>query len=214
MPMKFHATRYWGSREDRVPLAYALDIQPIPHQPWALLGDLYHLTFTLVDLQGRAATEEPVSIGILRNGGNLELIQAEAIPRHHPIKEFHEGIPGGGSWYSATWKSLYHAYRQGMSISKACEDGHEHGHEYSASSHCHDHSTLDDWTDRNFLKHLRPVLLPGLFGLGTGIVTFALGFLLGKLGVAFYYLVRERAYTSNLENGVEAAVSEKRLMAV
>ncbi|KAL5046627.1 hypothetical protein BDW71DRAFT_181534 [Aspergillus fruticulosus] len=209
-PMRFHAPRHRGSVVDAVPLAYALDVLPLPHQPGAILGDLYHLTLTLVDLQGRRATAHPVSIGIVRDSnGDLQIIQVEeSWHRYH--RHLHQGTKGQNKdkalatgtesnkaswWRMESWKEYYNIYVQKPEPAP-CPAG-------SASTpaqHCtmaasgdqhdrHGHrQRLDDWIyDRHFHSNFTlPAVVSGLLGVGAALLAGALGLLVGKAVVALY----------------------------
>ncbi|EAA62532.1 predicted protein [Aspergillus nidulans FGSC A4] len=217
-PMRFHAPRKQGSLIDSVPLAYALDVSPLPHQPGAILGDLYHLTLTLVDLQGRRATEHPVSIGIVRDiNGDLQIIQVEeSWHRYH--RHLHQaGAKSKGKdnapktdaqskkpswWRMEAWKEYYNTHFQ-KPEREPCTSG-------SASKpgqHCtpsagdhqrlhHDHrQRLDDWIyDKHFhSKFAGPAVVSGLLGVCAAFLAGALGFFVGKVIVSLYCYLVDRA---------------------
>ncbi|KAL4923697.1 uncharacterized protein BDV17DRAFT_233340 [Aspergillus undulatus] len=211
MPMEFHAQRSWSSGSESVPVAYALDVQPLPHQPDGELGGLYRLTLTLVDLQGRPATESPVAIGMVRDTeGNFEIIQVEESSRrrfHHHLAPASEAKKDRSWWATKKAKSLYvdllhktsyswHygsgsklAHVKGNEVDVHVDCGHDDGH-----GHHHHHQSPTDWgRNRHYLKHLRPVLLPGLMGLLAGVLSCVLGFLVGKVIVSIYSCLCNRA---------------------
>ncbi|KAL4865423.1 hypothetical protein BDV12DRAFT_149679 [Aspergillus spectabilis] len=198
IPMTFNAKRSWNSASDNVPIAYALDIEPLPHHSGALLGDLYRLKLTLVDLQGRAATESPVTIGLVRHGdGDLEIIDLEesGIPRyHHEI--LREWDRKGRSWWRMeAWKSYYITYLREESKTKTCEDTvdvTDGTTDVRVVSHCQEHQRLDDWTrNRHFLRHVRPAILAGLLGLAASVAACVIGFFVGKAIVEVYSYFRQ-----------------------
>ncbi|KAL4908554.1 hypothetical protein BDW74DRAFT_147617 [Aspergillus multicolor] len=148
-PLQFHAPRQRGLLSDTVPLAYALDVQPLPHQPGVILGDLYHLTLTLVDLQGRRATEHPVSVGVVReHNGYLKIIQVEEAWRryHRKLKMKHkEGekelkVQGGNAEGKASWWSL-EAWNSYIDTSANTPKNKDNGEIETGCS--------DDWTAPN-----------------------------------------------------------------
>ncbi|KAL2858569.1 hypothetical protein BJY01DRAFT_241899 [Aspergillus pseudoustus] len=206
IPMKFDAQRHWDSSSEKVPVAYALEMQPLPHQPDADLGDLYVLKLSLVDLQGRPATERAVSVGIVRStDGTVKLVRVEESTHHL----YHHDLPGMGrehhrtgkgkgdssssSWGRVkTWKSYYITYLRGHSTSKSCAssvvDVPGQATDLRVVSHCQERQSLSGWThDRHhYMKHVRPVLIPGLLGVAAGVVACVMGFVIGKLIVAVY----------------------------
>ncbi|KAL6238401.1 hypothetical protein BDW75DRAFT_228030 [Aspergillus navahoensis] len=210
-PMRFHAPRHQSSLVDTVPLAYALDVSPLPHQPGAILGDLYHLTLTLVDLQGRRATEHPVSIGIVRDSkGDLQIIQVEEMwHRYH--RHLHQaGAKGPNTeetlktgtgngkaswWRIEAWKEYYNTNVRRPETASCSSDSAltpaQHcttsADDYRRNRHGH-HQRLADWIyDRHFhSKFARPAVIAGLLGVSAAFLAGALGFLVGKVIVVFY----------------------------
>ncbi|KAL3464625.1 hypothetical protein BJX64DRAFT_286431 [Aspergillus heterothallicus] len=194
--MKFSAQRHWNSSCENVQVAYALELQPLPHQPEADLGDLYHLKLSLVDLQGRPATEHAISLGMIRSSdGTVRLIQVEESTHrlyHHDLP----GMPqetGKSSWWPAkTWKSYYITYLREHSQSKSCSsstvDVAGEATDVRVVAHCEDHQSLSDWTHkhRHYMKHLRPVFVPALVGLLAGVIACVMGFIVGKIIVSVY----------------------------
>ncbi|BCS17407.1 uncharacterized protein APUU_10235A [Aspergillus puulaauensis] len=194
-PMEFNAKRTTDSNiEDTVPVAYALDVQPLPHQPDAELNDLYRLVLNLFDLQGRTATESPVSLGLVRDAdGNLKIISVEQGRPHRRFHHHHHQNENGGNWWSLkSWKSAYARYLHRMSKSKHCRDGPVRVNN-GVELDCHRRQRVSDWAgDRHYMRHLRPVLVPALMGMVAGIIACIAGFLVGKVMVATYYCFRER----------------------
>ncbi|OJJ56191.1 hypothetical protein ASPSYDRAFT_406754 [Aspergillus sydowii CBS 593.65] len=199
-PMEFNAKRTTDSNiEDSVPVAYALDAQPLPHQPDAELNDLYRLKLTFVDLQGRTATESPVSLGLVRDAdGNLKIISVEEGRPHRRFHHHHhhgENSGGGSWWHLKTWKAAYLRYLHRMTHSRHCRDGSVRvgPAKDGVESRCHRHQRVSDWAgDRHYMRHLRPVLLPALMGMVAGIIACIAGFILGKVMVATFYCFRGR----------------------
>ncbi|KAL2816413.1 hypothetical protein BDW59DRAFT_9990 [Aspergillus cavernicola] len=191
-PMQFHAKRHWASSFESVPLAYELDIQPLPHQPGAILGDLYRLKLTLMDLQGRPATVSPVTVGFIRSDeGRIEIIEVEESSYHRYHRQLSQGKGTGSWWRMKTWKSWYINYLHRTSKTKPCA-ANSTSH-IRATSDCRAHDRLTDWAgDRHYLKLVRPAVLPALLGLTAGIVACVIGFLIGKVIVAVYYYRRDR----------------------
>ncbi|RDW65694.1 uncharacterized protein DSM5745_09433 [Aspergillus mulundensis] len=213
-PLQFAAQRQRASLTDTVPLAYALDVQPLPHQPGAILGDLYHLTLTLVDLQGRRATEHPVSVGVVRDTrGGLSIIQVEEAWRryHRKLKLKGEGKelkaqegsegPKAGWWNLEAWRP--HAASDGpehqlepetqcsgdWTAPHPCTAAEVHGYPGHGKHHGEHHrQRLDDWIyDRHFhSKFAGPAVISGLLGVMAAFFAGALGFFVGKLIVAIY----------------------------
>lgn len=215
--MEFNAKRTTDSNiEDSVPVAYALDVQPLPHQPDAELNDLYRLKLTLVDLQGRTATESPVSLGLVRDAdSNLKIISVE---EGRPHRRFHHHGNKGGSWWDLeAWKSAYMRYLHRMTKSRHCRDGSVRG-KHGVDVHCHRRQRVSDWAgDRHYMRHLRPVLLPALMGMVAGIIACVAGFIVGKVIVATFYCFRERRAAAGRQPEIwieaDETVSEKeRLM--
>ncbi|KAL2869705.1 uncharacterized protein BJX67DRAFT_378760 [Aspergillus lucknowensis] len=212
IPMVFQATRHWDSSSENVPVAYALDEQPVPHQPDTDPNNLYHLKLTLVDLQGRPATESPVSITIVRSpNGTLQLTEVEeSIPHiyHHDPPLVSDEKAAGGWWRIRTWGSYFTAqlHRKASQTKtcdsildvKAAETADVDVNVHVVAHRCRaQHQSLADWAgDRHYLKLVRPVLLPALLGLAAGIAACVTGFLTGKLVVAAYYSYRERTTRS------------------
>ncbi|KAL3447249.1 hypothetical protein BJX65DRAFT_99924 [Aspergillus insuetus] len=196
IPMKFFAQRHWESASsENVPVAYALEMQPLPHQPNADLGDLYHLKLSLVDLQGRPATERAVSLGMIRStDGTVRLVHVEESTHrlyHHELPGMDRETGRDSWWRVKTWKSYYITYLQDHSRSKSCDsaivEGADESTDVRVVSHCREHQSLADWSrNRHYMKHVRPVLLPALLGLMAGIVACVTGFVVGKLVVAAY----------------------------
>ncbi|KAL3480791.1 hypothetical protein BJX99DRAFT_254124 [Aspergillus californicus] len=231
IPMKFHALRHWDATFDTVPLAYAFEIQPLPHQPDARLGDLYRLKLTLVDLQGRPAVVGPVTVGVARHPeGQLQIIDVEAsgfYHHHHRLPSYKgsgssSGSEHGSWWRMKTWKTNYISYLQKTSHKKPCSsdstvDVSEPVNAHLAS-HCRDQNRLADWAgDRHYFKLARPVVIPALLGLAAGVFACAIGFLVGKVIVAvYYYRLERRVGTEDPEREIgKQVVSEKvRLMEI
>ncbi|KAL4914519.1 hypothetical protein BDW62DRAFT_204535 [Aspergillus aurantiobrunneus] len=209
--MEFHAQRHWGSTSENVPVAYALDVHPLPHQPDATLGARYRLQLTLVDLQGRPATNSPVSIGVVRDSErNLQIIQVEpsAHHRHHyePAKD-----PASSAWQRLkSWKGHYNTYLHKSFGSHPCAHrsfevkGHGDTADVHTVSHCRSRQRLSDWAgDRHYMKHLRPVLLPAVLGLLSGVLACIFGFLVGKLIVGLYYWCLGKMSRAGVERDAE-----------
>ncbi|KAL4880592.1 hypothetical protein BJY04DRAFT_71921 [Aspergillus karnatakaensis] len=220
IPMNFNAKRSWASAPDNVPIAYSLDIEPLSHHASAVIGDLYRLKLTLVDLQGRPATDSPVTIGLVRRaGGDLEIIDLEQseIPRyHHEILRKLEG-KNRSWWRMETWKSYYVTYLNEETKTKTCDDTiqlTDGSIDVRVVSKCRDHQQLEDWTHcRHFMRHVRKALIPGLLGLSACIVACLVGFVVGKVIVEVYYYFYERRAPADVEGGDEKAVlSEKQLL--
>ncbi|KAL5000010.1 hypothetical protein BDV10DRAFT_163771, partial [Aspergillus recurvatus] len=207
-PMRFHAPRHQGSLVDSVPLAYALDVSPLPHQPGAILGDLYHLTLTLVDLQGRRATEHPVSIGIVRDSnGDLQIIQVEESWRRYH-RHLHQGAKGKNTdkslkteaqsnkaswWRMESWKEHYNTYVRGPETEPCSSESASIPAQHcttpaSSSQHQSHRQRLEGWIyDGQFhSKFVRPAVISGLLGVSAAFLAGALGFLVGKVIVALY----------------------------
>ncbi|KAL4963009.1 uncharacterized protein BDV14DRAFT_95507 [Aspergillus stella-maris] len=210
MPMEFSAERKSDLTPESIHVAYAIDVQPLPHQPDTMLSDLYRLTITLMDLQGRIATKSPVSIGMLRdNEGNLQIIQVEESSYqrfHHHLPQAEETEKGGSWWEVKQWRSLYLDLLREKSYSWDCpSDRHSaYANDRVECSH-HHHQTPSDWgRDRHYMKHLRPVLVPAMMGMAAGVVACVLGFIIGKIIVAVYCLLHERERgEEDYERGVE-----------
>ncbi|KAL4816740.1 hypothetical protein BDW67DRAFT_161442 [Aspergillus spinulosporus] len=233
-PMRFHAPRKQGVLIDSVPLAYALDVSPLPHQPGAILGDLYHLTLALVDLQGRRATEHPVSIGIVRNrNGDLQIIQVEeSWHRYH--RHLHQASAKGKSkdnapktdaqrekpswWHLEAWKEYYNTHlrqpeREPCTTGSASKPD-QHCTERTGDHHREHHGQrqrLDDWIyDKHFhSKFAGPAVVSGLLGVSAAFLAGALGFLVGKAIVALYSYFVDRAGVQNI---TERGLDEERYM--
>ncbi|PTU17988.1 hypothetical protein P175DRAFT_0464402 [Aspergillus ochraceoroseus IBT 24754] len=228
VPMEFHAVRHSASRHEDILLAYALDVMPLPHQPGDFLGDLYRLKLRLLDLQGRPATANHVSVGIVRDAdGNIEIVEVQESP--HP-RRFRHHFPSDTKskwWHLKTWKAYLTAYWQTTSVqAKPC--GTDSTIETSPSSadrrlisHCrHRHNDLASWTgrERNFVRLVRPVILPGLLGMVAGIIACLLGFLAGKIILSVYYFYNNRTTPSrtpddDVEEGESIELSEKQRLA-
>ncbi|KAL4957659.1 hypothetical protein BDW69DRAFT_14000 [Aspergillus filifer] len=210
MPMEFSAERKGDLTSESIHVAYAIDVQPLPHQPDMMLSDLYRLTITLMDLQGRIATESPVSFGILRdNDGNLQIIQVEESSYrrfHHHLPQPHDTKTGGSWWEVKKWRSLCLDLLREKSYPWGCSLDHHSAHA-SGRVECshHHHQTPADWgRDRQYMKHLRPVLVPAMMGMAAGVVACVLGFIIGKIIVAVYCLLHERVRAEeDYESGVE-----------
>ncbi|KAL4735674.1 hypothetical protein BDV11DRAFT_195474 [Aspergillus similis] len=221
-PMRFHAPRMQGTLIESVPLAYALDVLPLPHQPGAILGDLYHLTLTLVDLQGRRATEHPVSIGIVRDrNGDLQIIKVEeSWHRYH--RHLHQaGAKAKGKdnavktdaqrekpswWRMEAWTEYYNTHlRQPEREPCAAGPASKPGQHCTASAGDHQRvhhghrQRLDDWIyDKHFhSKFAGPAVVSGLLGVSAAFLAGALGFLVGKVIVALYSCLFDRARGQN-----------------
>ncbi|KAJ0414488.1 hypothetical protein BJY00DRAFT_295027 [Aspergillus carlsbadensis] len=228
MPMKFFAQRHWApTSHENVPVAYALEMQPLPHQPDADLGDLYHLKLSLVDMQGRPATERAVSLGMIRSPeGTVRLVHVEESTHHLYHHELpgvdRETAAGRDSWWRVkTWKSYYITYLQDHSRAKSCDsavvEGAGERTDVRVVSHCREHQSLADWSrNRHYMRHMRPVLLPALLGLVAGVVACVMGFVVGKLIVAVYvFACGEVSPVSDVESvaAEDSLLSEKaRLM--
>ncbi|KAL4798387.1 hypothetical protein BDV19DRAFT_356923 [Aspergillus venezuelensis] len=226
MPMEFSAERKGDLTPESIHVAYAIDVQPLPHQPDMMLSDLYRLTITLMDLQGRIATASPVSIGMLRdNEGNLQIIQVEESSYrrfHHHLPQPEETDKGGSWWEVKKWRSIYLNLLREKSYPWGCSSDHPSAYDNGCveCSHHHHHQSPSEWGhDRHYMKHLRPVLVPAMMGMAAGVVACVLGFIIGKIIVAVYCLLDERVRAEeDYERGVEdvsfSAHDEKqRLMA-
>ncbi|KAL4945527.1 hypothetical protein BDV06DRAFT_184478 [Aspergillus oleicola] len=220
MPMQFSAQRTGASASENIHVTYAIDVQPLPHQPDTMLSDLYRLTLTLVDLEGRPATESPVSIGMLRdNDGNLQIIQVEESSRrrfHHHFPEAKDTQKCGSWWQVKKWRSLYLDILRKTSQQWRCstdahtsgphaDDGAADAYGRVKCGHQHHHQSPTQWgRDRHYMKHLRPVLVPAMMGMVAGVVACVLGFILGKIIVAVYCLLHKRVRAEDdYERGVE-----------
>ncbi|KAL4972359.1 hypothetical protein BDW66DRAFT_144357, partial [Aspergillus desertorum] len=211
-PRRFDAPRHQGSLVDAVPLAYALDVSPLPHQPGAILGSLYRLTLTLVDLQGRRATEHPVSIAIVRGTtGDLKIIQVEESWHRYHRHPHQAGAKGqkyketvlkteapsdrASWWHMEAWKEFYNAYLR-QPEPEPCPAGSASGPAQLCSTSAGDHrgdrhghrQRLEDWIfDKHFHSEFaRPAVVSGLLGVGAAFVAGVLGFIVGKVIVALY----------------------------
>ncbi|KAL4783335.1 hypothetical protein BJX76DRAFT_258797 [Aspergillus varians] len=235
---EFQAERHWDASTENVPVAYLLDVQPLSHQPNAVIGDLYRLTLTLVDLQGRTATERPVGVGVVRDStGNLHIIQVEESKQrryHHHLPALFKGksddnadgdAGGEGSWWRIKeWKTIYVTYFQKMtkerpSVSDSTRvDDETVGVRVHSHPH-HRHQRPTGWAaDRHYMRHLRPAVVPALLGMAAGILSCVVGFLVGRFVVAVYYCCRARRPDSSdeAETDLEEAVDaeKQRLMRV
>ncbi|KAL4808104.1 hypothetical protein BDV18DRAFT_158219 [Aspergillus unguis] len=221
-PMQFQAVRHWGERQDKVTLAYTLDMQALPHQPEAIPGDLYSLIFTLVDLQGRSAIEHPLSVGVVRDSdSSLHLVQVEESEEwleHHLSPSPEEQTNDRWSWWNyRAWKTFYHgrvkAYertRKTNTESRKCKSAGKG----SRPTRCkHSHSHLKDWSQRNYLRLLRPVLTPGVIGLFAGFLAFVVGYIIAGLAVAAFYSIRDKVRGRTSRENIEAMPEKQPCMA-
>ncbi|KAL5344111.1 hypothetical protein BJX70DRAFT_8257 [Aspergillus crustosus] len=220
IPMTFIARRSWEAGHDTVPIAYALDIEPIPHRDGAIIGDLYRLKLTLVDMQGRPATDSPVIIGLVRHAnGDLEIVDLEEsdIPRYHH-RILHDWEDKGQSWWKMeSWNSYYITFLHQTS-KKTCDDTvrvTDGDTDVRVVSHCREHHRHPGWTkNRQYMRHIRPALAAGLLGVTASIVACVIGFVVGKVIVEVYcFFYRRGTVADDPEVGDEkAAMSEKVLL--
>ncbi|RDW86466.1 uncharacterized protein DSM5745_03108 [Aspergillus mulundensis] len=211
LPMQFQANRHWISNADleSVPkfesktatVSYELDTKAIPssHQqsPVGSKGDIHHLTLSLFDAQGRAATERLVSIGLVREPNvKLAVVQVEeTIHRvyHHQIhKVQYQDKEGKWSWWRMNdWKSYSVSQNQDTG-----EAGTGTGTK-AVPSHCPQSEATADgaWKLREPLERFSCWFgKPGFTGLTVSALACVVGYLVGKAIVRLYeYFCEGRA---------------------
>ncbi|KAL4906171.1 hypothetical protein BDW74DRAFT_151427 [Aspergillus multicolor] len=199
MPMQFQANRHWisdansdmglKSESETVKVSYTLDTKAFPSShlqgPVSSKGDIRHLTLRLFDAQGRAATERPVSIGLVRiPDGKLEVVQVEETIRrvyHHQVHKV-QYEDGKGKW---SWWRMSDWISYSVSHSQETDEAHS-GTETKAF--LHSESTAEDaWDWRNLHERFSYLFgKPGFNGLALSALACVVGYLVGKIIVRVY----------------------------
>lgn len=106
MHMQFPAIRHWDSSTSReiqhVVLAYVLDAKQFPSHA-SSASDVFRLSMSLLDLHGRPATTDWVTVGLVRNAEEKLLIsnvQTQPARTHHH----------GKTWNVKFWKTQVGEY--------------------------------------------------------------------------------------------------------
>lgn len=245
MPMQFPAVRHWGSKTssetEDVVLEYAMNVQQFPPHVDAVVGDVYRLSMRLLDLHGRPATPNIVTIGIVRNVeaklliSHIQLESDAAAQRHGS----HRG--GYKSWKMMKyWKSQLGAYM--VTVKEAVKNrlpasSRPAGSDVILDDHHKSEQDLDSKPDtrfrilsfyqfnyasphdghRHFFRLVRPIILPAFLGIMAGFAACVIGFGLGRIVASVYFRAQGQGdqTINDSEEEEEEEVSEKqRLMAI
>ena len=215
MPMQFPAVRHWGSKTssetEDVVLEYAMNVQQFPPHVDAVVGDVYRLSMRLLDLHGRPATPNIVTIGIVRNVeaklliSHIQLESDAAAQRHGS----HRG--GYKSWKMMKyWKSQLGAYM--VTVKEAVKNrlpasSRPAGSDVILDDHHKSEQDLDSKPDtrfrilsfyqfnyasphdghRHFFRLVRPIILPAFLGIMAGFAACVIGFGLGRIVASVYF---------------------------
>lgn len=220
-PMQFPAVRHWGSKTssetEDVVLEYAMNVQQFPPHVDAVLGDVYRLSMRLLDLHGRPATPNLVTIGIVRNAEAKLLIShiqlesesaAAAAQRHGSLRG------GYKSWKMKYWKTQLGAYfvtvKEAVkgSLPNSSFKSRPAGSDVILDNHHKSEQELDSKPDhtrfgilsfyqfnyasphdghRHFFRLVRPIILPAFLGILAGFVACVIGFGLGRIVASVYF---------------------------
>ena len=215
-PMQFPAVRHWGSKTssetEDVVLEYALNVQQVPPHVDAVVGDVYRLSMRLLDLHGRPATSNQVTIGIVRNSEAKLLISHIQLESEAAAAQRHGSLRGGyKSWKMKQWKTQLGAYmmtvkdavknrRPGSSRPAGSDvilEGHRKSEqELDSSQPEHTRFRILSFYQfnyisphdghRHFFRLARPIMLPAFLGILAGFVACVIGFGLGRIVASMY----------------------------
>ena len=225
LPTRFQAERHWavdsrpGSGSEIVTVAYKTDVQPIPPSqrlntlPDRDRSEFYRLKLSLFDLQGRSATQRPVSVCLVRTqarrgnesgigvetgseSGPLQVIQIEEtvhrVYHHHLHTSQNRNPDGTWSWWRMkSWKSYFISNNREASKADAAGEADTAPsrlpHLDTTSGMTGKSKGLARWIGNRHSWHLsKLVLVPGFFELAIAILCSVIGYLLGIAIVAVY----------------------------
>lgn len=247
-PMQFPAVRHWGSKTssetEDVVLEYAMNVQQFPPHVDAVVGDIYRLSMRLLDLHGRPATANLVTIGIVRNAearlliSHIQLESESAAQRHGSLRGDYK------MWKMKYWKTQLAAYivtvkeavkshlpasssKSRPAGSDGILDDHHKSEQELDSKPDHTHFRILSFYQfnyasphdghRNFFRLVRPIILPAFLGILAGFVACVIGFGLGRIVASVYFHAQGQRdqVESDEEEEEDDEVSEKqRLMAI
>ncbi|KAL2864228.1 uncharacterized protein BJX67DRAFT_383895 [Aspergillus lucknowensis] len=201
IPMQFHAKRYWNSGVENVSLAYTPELQSLSRQSGTGVGDVYRLKLSLVDPEGRRATEGPICLSILQHAdGKLQIVGIKESSHHGHHQPVSQDLDEKDNWSWRLIKSLksYFLHLDKISKTKLCVsdylfDIQGNVTDVNTVSPCRGQGSLADWTgDRHYMRLIRPVLVPGVLGLAAGILASVLAVFVKRLLVTAYYCSRRK----------------------
>lgn len=167
-PMRLHATRYRDDAKlEYFSLAYSLDVKPLQSSSSSSGGIVLEMTFL-----DRSITQTiVVELHDQRNGLDISTIRLD--PRR-----------GASHWHAQIY-SYVSAVKSRLSLSAEKDKSSAY---YLSPSHSRTNSNIYPSSNRAFLHHLRPVILPALLGVLACLIACGIGFVLGRvLAVAYLY---------------------------
>ena len=215
-PMQFPAVRHWGSKTssetEDVVLEYAMNVQQFPPHVDAVVGDVYRLSMRLLDLHGRPATANQVTIGIVRNAEAKLLISHIQLESEAAATQRHGSLRGGyKAWKMKHWKTQLGAYM--VTVKEAVknrlpassrpagsdvilDDHHKSEQDLDSSQSDHTRFRILSFYQfsyvsphdghRHFFRLVRPIILPAFLGIMAGFVACVIGFGLGRIVASMY----------------------------